>query len=181
MMRDRGEQCRNRSWPGFQALLAGRFTKCRELFALRVRPAIERFFLDWIGGTKMFKQSGLAIFFIFFCAASACAGDGYEVTAQQGGKQVTYMVNFGGGKLFDQHTAFDPESKKFVYLSWKRDAEPPKPVMTIWDHKTGELIPLYKFPDVKNPLPVIPSIEAMKVCPLTGDKEFKAKLVMAID
>ncbi len=112
---------------------------------------------------------------------SAWAGDGYEVTARQGGKEVAYMVNFGGGKLFDQYTAFDPESKKFVYLSWKRDAKPPKPVMTIWDHNTGELIPLYKFPDVKNPLPAIPSIEAMKVCPITGDKQFKAKLVMAID
>jgi len=129
----------------------------------------------------MFKQIGLGVVVGIFLVASASAGDGYEVTAQQAGKEITYMVNFGGGRMFEQYTAFDPESKKFVYLSWKRDAKPPKPVMTIWDHNTGERIPLYKFPDVKNPLPVIPSIEAMKVCPITGDKAFKAKLVMAYD
>lgn len=81
----------------------------------------------------------------------------------------------------DQYTAFDPETKKFVYLQWKRSEAKPTPVMKVWDHHTGETISLYKFPDVQNPLPVIPSIEAMKVCPLTGDKNFKAKLHIIVD
>jgi hypothetical protein len=51
----------------------------------------------------------------------------------------------------------------------------------VWDHRTGETIPLYRFPDAKNPLPVIPSIEAMKVCPLTGDKNFEAQLHIIVD
>jgi hypothetical protein len=129
----------------------------------------------------MFKRSSWLAVVLIFGTCSVWAGDGYEVTARQGDKELTYRVNFGGGRMFDQYTAFDPESKKFVYLTWERKVKPPKPAMTIWDHRTGELIPLYKFPDVKNPLPIIPSMEAMKVCPLTGDKEFKAKLVMAID
>lgn len=39
-------------------------------------------------------------------------GTGYEVTAQQDGKPVTYMVNFGGEFNFEQYTAYDPVSKK---------------------------------------------------------------------
>ena len=100
----------------------------------------------------------------------------YKVTSQDGDKTVSYEVRFGGSKLMDQFTAFDPETKKFVYLRWKRSDEKPAPVMKVWDHRTGETILLYRFSDAKNPLPEIPSIDAMKVCPLTGDKNFKAKL-----
>ena len=111
----------------------------------------------------------------------ASAGNIYKVTSQDGDKTVTYEVRFGGGKLMDLFTAFDPESKKFVYLQWKRSDEKPAPVMKVWDHRTGETIPLYRFPDAKHPLPVIPSLDAMKVCPLTGDKNFKAKLHIIVD
>ncbi len=125
---------------------------------------------------------------LFFVAASvliatslASAGNVYKVTSQAGDKTVTYEIRFGGGRLFDQFTAFDPETKKFVYLQWKRTDANPAPAMKVWDHRTGETIPLYRFPDAKNPLPVIPSIDAMKVCPLTNDKNLKAKLHIIID
>jgi len=130
-------------------------------------------------------------------ASSAFAATGYEVTSTDGEKTVTYMVNFGRGMMFDQYTAYDPASKKFVYLSWKLAGpgrvagaaaaqeegkmKAPKPVCSIWDHATGRTIDLYQFPGVKHPLPVIPSIEAMKVCPKTGDKNFKYRAVLAID
>jgi hypothetical protein len=114
-------------------------------------------------------------------AMPALAGTVYKVTSQDGDKTVTYEVRFGGGKAVDFFTAFDPETKKFIYLQWKRNGEKPTPVMQVWDHRTGETILLYRFPDAKNPLPVIPSIDAMKVCPLTGDKKFKAKPYAAID
>ncbi len=125
---------------------------------------------------------------LFFVAASvliatslASAGNVYKVTSQAGDKTVTYEIRFGGGRLFDQFTAFDPETKKFVYLQWKRTDAKPAPAMKVWDHRTWETILLYRFPDAKNPLPVIPSIDAMKVCPLTNDKSFKAKLHIIID
>jgi len=111
----------------------------------------------------------------------ASAGNIYKVTSQHGGKTITYEVRFGGGRLMDQYTAFDPDTKKFVYLQWKRDGEKPAPAMKVWDHRTGETILLYRFPNAKNPLPVIPSIDAMKVCPLTNDKNFKAKLHIIVD
>ena len=112
---------------------------------------------------------------------AALAGTGYEVTSKDGEKTVTYMVNFGGGMFFHQHTAYDPASKQFVYLTWKRDQPEPKPACSIWDHQTGRTIDLYQFPGAKHPLPVIPSIEAMKACPKTGDKGFKHRAVLAID
>lgn len=111
----------------------------------------------------------------------APAANIYQVTSKDGDKTVTYEVTFGGGKLFDQLTAFDPETKKFVYLQWKRAGEKPAPAMKVWDHRTGETVPLYKFPDAKHPLPAIPSVDATKVCPLTGDKNFKAKLHIIAD
>jgi hypothetical protein len=111
----------------------------------------------------------------------AQAGNVYRVTSRDGDRTVTYEVRFGGGKLMDQLTAFDPETKKFVYLRWKRSDEKPAPAMKVWDHRTGEVIPLYRFPNAKNPLPVIPSIDDMKVCPLTNDKSFKAELHMIVD
>ena len=44
----------------------------------------------------------------------ASAGNIYKVTSQDGEKTITYEVRFGGGRLMDQFTAFDPETKKFV-------------------------------------------------------------------
>lgn len=118
---------------------------------------------------------------LLLCPASVEAGEVYRVTANDGKKTITYEVRFGGGRMNDQYTAFDPETKKFVYLQWPRDSKPPAPAMRIWDHHTGQVLPLYKFPKANHPLPVIPSIEAMKVCPLTRDKNPQAKLYAMFD
>lgn len=129
----------------------------------------------------MFRRTILLFAILLFSQAPSFAGNIYDVTSTDGTKTVTYQVRFGGGKLFESYTAFDPASKKFVYLEWKRSEDAPKPALTFWDHRTGEIIALYKFPDVKDPLPVIPSIEDMKVCPMTGDKKFEAKLTIIVD
>ena len=114
---------------------------------------------------------------VFLVVGTASAGTIYEVTATSRAEKVTYRVKFGGGKAVAQWTAFDPKSKKFVYLTWRRGDPAPEPAATTWDHRTGETVKLYKFPDAEHPLPVIPSIRDMKVCPLTGDKEFTFKRV----
>lgn len=118
---------------------------------------------------------------LFAVCANVMAGEVYEVTSQDGNNEITYEVRFGGGKLMDQYTAFDPETRSFVYLSWKRQDEAPKPAMTIWSHRDGEVLSLYKFPDAKHPLPIIPGIEAMKVCPFTGDTSLSSKLIIIFD
>ncbi len=123
----------------------------------------------------------LSFLLLILLASSAFAGTGYEITSVDEGETVKYMVNFGGGFNFEQYTAYDPVSKKFVYLQWPRDGEAPKRAGAIWDHQTGQTVDLYQFPGVKHPLPVIPSIEAMKVCPRTGDRNFKAKPIIAYD
>src|SRR4051812_3502496 len=102
-------------------------------------------------------------------ASTVLAGTIFEVTATNGKEKVTYRVKFGGGKALRQWTAFDPKSKTFVYLKWQAGEAMPEPVATIWDHRTGETVKLYKFPGVEHPLPVIPTIKDMKVCPMTGD------------
>lgn len=130
----------------------------------------------------MFKQTLIPLILGLLSAASpASAGMIYKVQSRNGDQQLTYEVRFGGGKLNEMFTAFDPSSKKFVYLHWPREGEPPTPAMTIWDHRTGETVPLYTFPGVKHPLPVIPNIQALRVCPLTGDKEFRAEIHIFID
>jgi len=122
-----------------------------------------------------------ALLSLVLLSGTASAGTIYEVTAMRGGEKVTYQVKFGGGKRFEQWTAFDPKSKKFVYLSWDRSTPEPEPVATIWDHNTGETMKLYKFPGVHHPLPVIPSLKDMKVCPVTGDNKFTNKPAVNYD
>ena len=123
----------------------------------------------------------LTVFTLMFATTVSYAGISYEVISKVDDDTTSYMVIFGGGRRFKQHTAFDPVSKQFVYMQWARDQEDPKPVAKIWDHETGKIIELYQFPGVKNPLPIIPSIKAMKVCPVTGSKDFEAIPRIAID
>jgi len=123
----------------------------------------------------------LPLLFLAILTSTAFAGTGYQVTSQDGEETVTYMVKFGGGFFFQQHTAYDPESEEFVYLTWEREKESPEPICSIWDHKTGETVDLYKFPNVEHPLPIIPSMDEMKVCPKTGDKDFKSQPLLAYD
>ena len=123
----------------------------------------------------------IALLTLMFVTNVSYAGTSYEVISKVDDKTTSYMVTFGGGFRFKQHTAFDPASKKFVYLQWGRGKEDPKPVAKIWDHETGKITELYQFPGVKNPLPIIPSIKAMKVCPVTGSKDFEAIARIAID
>ena len=129
----------------------------------------------------MLRFSPLLLLLIFLFAGPVFAGTTYEVTSKLDGKKITYKVRFGGGKLFEQYTAYDPASKKFVYFSWKRSETAPKPVCSIWDHQTGRQIDLYSFPNVKHPLPVIPSMQAMKACPKTGDRSFAPKRLIIYD
>ena len=123
----------------------------------------------------------IALLTLMFATSVSYAGTSYEVISKVDGKTTSYMVTFGGGFRFKQHTAFDPASKKFVYLQWATKQPDPKPVAKIWDHETGKIPELYQIPGVKNPLPIIPSVKAMKVCPVTGSKDFEAIPRIAID
>lgn len=127
------------------------------------------------------SQTLLSCLFVVTLAPVAVLATGYEITSRQGDEVITYMVRFGGGKQFESYTGFDPISKQFVYLSWPRGDAPPQPVSSYWDPTSARHIVLYQFPDTKQAIPVISSIDAMKVCPLTGDKNFKHKAVMMID
>lgn len=122
-------------------------------------------------------RKALAVLLLALMSGTALAGTIYEVTAKKGDEEVKYRVKFGGGKAVNVWTAFDPATKQFVYLTWKRTDPMPEPVATIFDHRTGETIKLYKFPKAEHPLPLIPKLDDLKVCPITGDKNFSAKRV----
>ena len=113
-----------------------------------------------------------ASLFVLAFSTGAYVSEEYTITSSDGKTSYT-EVAFGGDKEGEMLTAFDPESKKFVYLYWKRSEARPKPVAKIWDHRTGETIALYKFPGVTQPLPEIKSIKDIKCFPLTTDKNFK--------
>ena len=69
----------------------------------------------------MLRRTILLFAMLLFAQATSLAGNIYDITSTDGTKTVTYQVRFGGGKLFESYTAFDPASKKFVYLEWKRN------------------------------------------------------------
>src|SRR4051812_35999373 len=116
-----------------------------------------------------------------FTAGNGSAGTTYEVTSSTSKETRTYKVSFGGGRRFERLTAFDPKSKQFVYLDFPRGSPAPEPAGAIWDHRTGETLLLYKFPGVDQPLPVIPSIDELKVCPFTGARDLKTKVLLIYD
>jgi hypothetical protein len=119
-----------------------------------------------------------SLLLVLLSAMFAAAGETFEITSTDGKKTIKYEVTFGGGFDHEVWTAFCPRSQKFVRVGWLRGKEkPPQVAATIWDHQTGRTINLYRFPGCPDPLPVIDSIQAMKVCPFTGDKNFKAKRV----
>jgi len=111
----------------------------------------------------------------------ALAGTGYIISSDEGDEKVTYRVKFGGGKLNEQWTAFDVASKKFVYLRFPRNGEQPKPVAHHWNPSTGDTAPLYKFPEVDLPLPLIPNVEALKVVPFAKEKGIKVETELFFD
>ena len=129
----------------------------------------------------MARQTFFTAIMFFASSSIAAAGTTYRITSKDGEKSVEYTVDFGGAKMFERWTGFNPESKTFVYLDFPRGSEPPAPAASIWDHRTGETIKLYKFPGVEQPLPVIPSLKDMKVCPITGDKAFSSKTLKFYD
>ena len=109
------------------------------------------------------------------------AGQRIVVTAGEGAEAISYEVDFGGGKLMEKFTAWDPVGKKFVYLTFPRRGEAPKPASTIWDFRTGETISLYAFPGAAQPLPIIPTADDLKICPKTGKKITEKKTKLFID
>ena len=123
----------------------------------------------------------LTLLALSITASQALAGNGYRITSSDGAKTISYEVNFGGAKLFERWTAFDPATKKFVYLDWQRDTPAPKAAGQIWDYRSGETSSLYRFPGVEQPLPIIPSIKDLKVCPITGDKHPKIEATYIYD
>jgi hypothetical protein len=129
----------------------------------------------------MLVRCTILALYLLIATPALQAGTVYKVTSKMGDKTVTYDVRFGGTRLNDHMTAFDPMTRKFVYLTWPRRGKKPEPAATIWDHTTGKTVELYKFPGAKGPLPAIPSIRDMKVCPMTGDKAFKAEAKIAVD
>jgi hypothetical protein len=122
-----------------------------------------------------------AVVALALTAGIGSAGTTYQITSSNGKETRTYEVSFGGGKLFERLTAFDPKSKQFVYLSFRRGSPAPEPVGAIWDHRTGETLPLYRFPGVDQPLPVIPSIDDLRVCPFTGARDLKKTVKVIYD
>ena len=130
----------------------------------------------------------LALAFLLLPAMAALAGMGYTMTCSDCG--YSSEVQIGGGMMFKQITGYCTESKKFVYLRWKRDEKKPEPIGQIWDSATGKKIDLYKCPDCSKPfMPV--QVDPNNVerpgfdrCPKCGKQTFqidKSKPVMAYD
>ena len=122
-----------------------------------------------------------ALMIVVMSTSLTVAGDIYKVTVEQRGKASSFEVSFGEGKLGYRYKAFDPQSKKFVSLTWLRDEPAPKPAGAIWDHQTGRRIKVYRFPDVDVPLPIIRSVHDIKICPYTGGKVTKVEKVGFFD
>jgi hypothetical protein len=119
----------------------------------------------------------LTLAFILIPAMASFAGTGYPMKCTDCG--YSSQVRIGGGKRFDQITGYCPESKKFVYLTWKRGEKKPEPVAQVWDSATGKMIDLYKCPDCSKLFMPVQGTAADRsgpgfdCCPKCGKHTFK--------
>lgn len=127
--------------------------------------------------TKKTLFVALAIAFISSLAANA--GTIYPMKCSDCG--YSSQVQIGGGKLFEQITSYCPESKKFVYVTWKRGTKKPEPIAKVWDSATGKMIELYKCPDCSKPFMPLQTDSADRNspgfdhCPKCGKQTFKVE------
>ena len=118
---------------------------------------------------------------LLLTSSSLYSGTLYKITSIHEDQEMTYQLMFGGGFRTCKYTAFDPVSKKFLYLSWKRNEKAPEPVASIWIHTTGKTVKLFKFPGATQALPVIPSVDDLKFCPFTGSKDLTKTVLLKYD
>jgi hypothetical protein len=122
-----------------------------------------------------------ALLSIALVSHSAQSGQDYSLACGEGESNISYRIMFGGSRRNGLITAFDPQSKQFVYLSWSRDKPAPSPIGQILDPHTGEFRYLYNFPKVETPLPEIRSPEEINACPGTKERNIKLRLVVIYD
>jgi len=121
-----------------------------------------------------FRRIVYSLFLLVTIVGLSYSGEFYLITSSDG--NTSYKLRFGSGKAGGSSlNGFDPVTKKLVVIHLKPGEAKPKPVAKIWDHKTGKTIPLYKFPDVEQPLPVIESIKDLTFFPFTDSKDFEVK------
>lgn len=126
-------------------------------------------------------------------AALVYAGSGYRLNCPEEACEYEGMVTFGGGRMFEQKTAYCCACKKFVYLRWSRGGRPgfdgkvklkPEPLGQVWDSATGRVLTLYACPECQAPAAEIPTRKDLKVCPQCNKGHFdleNARPAVAID
>ena len=97
----------------------------------------------------MTKQILFAAAALLVLSAAAFAGMDYPMKCANCGYAT--RVQIGGGRGFEQITGYCPESKKFVYITWKRGEKKPEPMARVWDSATGRTIEIHKCPDCAKP------------------------------
>ena len=119
---------------------------------------------------------------------AALAGMDYPMKCTNCG--YSSRVSVGGGKGFEQITGYCQESKKFVYITWKRGEKKPEPMAKVWDSTTGKMIEVYKCPDCEKPFIPLRAKAAdidgpgFDHCPKCGKQTFKVdkdKGIIAFD
>ena len=120
-----------------------------------------------------------ALAIVLIPSLAAIAGTGYPMKCTDCG--YSSQVQIGGGRMFEQITGYCPESKKFVYISWKRGTKKPEPISKVWDSATGEMIEVYKCPDCAKPIMPLRLKSADRngpgfdSCPKCGKHTFKVE------
>ena len=145
----------------------------------RRRWVTQEKFLDLLGAVNLIPGPNSTEMAIYLGYPMKCTNCGYSS-----------QVLIGGGMGFHQITGFCPESKKFVYVTWKRGEKKPNPIAKVWDSANGEMIEVYKCPDCTKPFmplrlkPTDMNSPGFDCCPKCGKHTFnveKGKGIMMFD
>lgn len=89
---------------------------------------------------------------VLLCVTAVLAGHTYLLRCNSSKCAYKPAVRVGGGFQFDQASGFCTKCEKFVFITWKHDAEPPKPIGTVWEPTSGKKCALYPCPTCKSTL-----------------------------
>lgn len=126
------------------------------------------------------------------CGSALFGGTGYNLHCTDAECGYEGRVNFGGGFFFNQFTGYCTQCQSFVYLRWpngngpvkegqeRPKVEPPKPLGTVWDARTGQDGTLYACPKCKGPFMAINEPD-LKCCPKCHKPTAKLDALLAYD
>ncbi len=112
---------------------------------------------------------------------SAEAGTRYDVTCGAPKCGFSTTIDLGGGRLFEQESAWCRRCGKTVSTTWKRDSKRGTSFAQFWDALTGRERKMFDCPGCGSLVVAMEEAQDFKHCPKCGKPSLKHKVAIMFD